>query len=105
MILVLDPNPTEIGLLRAACPESVIVGRIFAPDNEIDSRIRANPEEAARWAHDKVIERFSPHVNFWQFANEILQREDGLPLLNRFELERMRLGEQGSAGQTYRCAI
>ncbi|RIK34834.1 MAG: hypothetical protein DCC55_32195, partial [Chloroflexi bacterium] len=100
-ILVLDPNPTEMALLREACPHTVIVGRVFEPDHEIDNRIRSNPHEAARWAHDKIMGRFSPAVDYWQFANEVLQREDGLPLLNQFELARMELAEANN----YRCAI
>jgi hypothetical protein len=100
-ILVLDPNQNEMGLLREACPTSIIVGRVFEPDHEIDSRIRNDPEAAARWAHDKVMARMTPHVNYWQFANEVLQREDGLPLLNRFELARMALAEANG----YKCAI
>jgi hypothetical protein len=101
LILALDPNPEEMVLVREACPNTVIIGRVFEPDGAIDSRIRANPQEAARWAHDKVMSRFSPAVNYWQFANEILQREDGLPLLNAFELARMELAEANG----YRCAI
>ena len=101
MVLVLDPNPDEMRALRLACPNTVIVARVFEPDHEIDHRIRANPQDAARWAHDKVMARMSPAVDYWQFANEVLQAGDGLPLLNQFELERMALAE--AAG--YKCAI
>ncbi len=100
-ILVLDPNPTEMALLREACPNAVIVGRVFEPDHDIEHRIRANPQEAARWADDKVMSRMSPHVDYWQFANEVLQAGDGLPLLNAFELARMELAEASG----YKCAI
>ncbi len=100
-ILVLDPSPSEMALLREACPEAVIVGRVYAPDGEIDQRIRQNPREAAQWAHDKILARFAPQVDYWQFANEILQRDDGLPLLNEFELQRMALAEE----HEYQCAI
>lgn len=101
LILVLDPNHDEMAALHDACPNTVIIGRVFEPDNEIDQRIRANPQAAAAWAHDKVMARFSPHVHYWQFANEVLQREDGLPLLNAFELARMELAEANN----YKCAI
>ncbi len=47
----------------------------------------------------------SPDVDYWQFANEILQDGDSLPLLNRFELERMRLAEAEHANRSYRCAL
>lgn len=101
MVLVLDPNPDEMRRLREACPDAVIVGRVFATDQEIEHRIRQNPEEAAEWAHGKVMERMNPHVNYWQFANEILQNAEGLALLNRFEIARMQLAERAG----YRCAI
>lgn len=52
LITVLDPNPDEMALLRAACPQAVIVGRIFVPDSDVETRIRANPETAAQWAHE-----------------------------------------------------
>jgi hypothetical protein len=101
MVLVLDPNRDAMSDLRAACPQTVIIGRIFEPDSEVESRIRNDPATAARWAHDKVMSRFSPDVDYWQIANEILQGPDDLHLLNTFEQERMKLAE--AAG--YRCAI
>lgn len=101
MTLVLDPNPDEMRRLRATCPNTVIVGRVFATDHEIAENIREDPFDAARWAHSKTMERMNPHVDYWQFANEILQSKDELSLLNRFELERMALAE--AAG--YKCAI
>ncbi len=104
-IVVVDPNPDEMRLLRQACPDSVIIGRVFEADHVIMQRIRTDPLEAARWAHEKTLPRVSPDVDYWQFANEILQDGDSLPLLNRFELERMRLAEAEPAGHSYRCAL
>ena len=101
MVLVLDPNPDEMRRLREACPDTQIVGRVFATDQEIDHRIQQNPQAAAEWAHGKIMERMNPHVDYWQFANEVLQNAEGLPLLNQFELARMELAEQAG----YRCAI
>lgn len=100
-LLVLDPNPDEMRELRAVCPDTVIIGRVFATDHEIDNRIRNDPQEAAQWAHGKTMERMSPDVDYWQFANEVLQKEDSLPLLNQFELARMALAEANG----YKCAI
>ena len=87
--------------LRKACPNTVIVGRVFATDQDVDNRIRNDPEAAARWAHTLCMGRMTPEVDYWQVANEVLQKEDGLPLLNRFELERMKLAEEAG----YKCAI
>jgi len=101
MVLVLDPNPDEIRLLRQACPTTVIIGRCFATDQDIDQRIRENPQDAAQWAHEKCMARMTPDVDYWQIANEVLVKEDDLPLLNEFELERMRLAEANG----YKCAI
>ena len=101
LIVVLDPNPDEMRLLRQACPNSVIVGRVFAPDHLVVERIRSGPRAAARWAHDQTLPRVSEDVDYWQFANEVLQDESGLSLLNQFELARMQLAE--SAG--YACSL
>lgn len=101
LITVVDPNPDEMKLLREACPHSTIVARIFAPDNEVSERIKANPEAAAAWAHDLVQARKSPVVDYWQVANEVLSGRDELPLLARFELARMALAEPAG----YRCAL
>lgn len=101
LIVVVDPNPNEMARLRQTCPGSVIIGRIFETDHVIAERIRNDPQDAAQWAHDKTLERMTPHVDYWQFANEILQDAASLPLLNEFELARMALAEQAG----YLCAI
>lgn len=105
MVLVLDPNPDEMHLLRQVCPETVIIGRIFELDSQVEQRIRTDPQAAAQWAHEKVLARYSPAVNYWQLANEVLQDGDDLDLLNQFELARMALAETEPSGRTYRCAI
>ncbi|MFN8464294.1 MAG: M23 family metallopeptidase [Caldilineaceae bacterium] len=101
LITVLDPNPDEMALLRAACPQAVIVGRIFVPDSDVETRIRANPEAAAQWAHELTMRRTTPHVNYWQIANEVLASPADLPLLARFEIKRMQL----AAAASFFCAI
>ena len=101
LIVVVDPNPDEMRDLRHACPQTTILARIFLPDGEVSDRIRANPADAAAWAHAQVMERLTPHVDYWQVANEVHQGPDGLPLVNEFELRRMALAE----GAGYRCAL
>ncbi len=101
LITVLDPNPTEMAALRDVCRDSIIIGRIYVPDGELEARIRSDPEGAAEWAHALTMARFSPHVNYWQIANEIMQSPDGLPLLTRFELRRMQLARTA----LFFCAI
>lgn len=101
LITVLDPNRDEMRALRAVCPSAVIVGRVYVDDGEVHRRIVDNPEGAALWAHSLTMGRMAPEVNYWQIANEVLQDWGGLPFLNRFEVERMRLAEQNG----YRCGI
>jgi murein DD-endopeptidase MepM/ murein hydrolase activator NlpD len=93
LILVLDPSPDQVRELRRRCPKTFIIGRVYRPDAEVEQRIRANPKEAARWAHEAIMERFAPEVNAWQVENEVMQHWDSLPLLNEFALERMRLAD------------
>lgn len=100
LITVLDPSPDEMKALRVVCPQAAIVGRVYADDGEVRRRIVEGPEQAALWAHSLVMSRWAPEVNYWQVANEVLQDWAGLPLLSRFEVERMRLAEQNG----YRCA-
>ena len=101
LITVLDPNPDEMALLRTACPQAVIVGRIFVTDSDVETRIRADPEAAAQWAHELTMRQLTPHVNYWQVANEVLASPADLPLLARFEIKRMQL----AAAAMYFCAI
>ena len=101
LITVLDPNPDEMTALRAICPKAVIVGRVYRDDGEVKRRIGDGPEQAAAWAHAAILGRFAPEVDYWQLANEVLQDWGGLPLLARFEVERMRLAQE----RGYKCAI
>lgn len=101
LVLVLDPNRQQIQELRKICPKTYIVGRVYRPDNEVEQRIRANPSDAARWAHEAILQQFAPEVDAWQVENEVLQLWDGLPLLNDFALERMRLADESG----YKAAI
>lgn len=101
LITVLDPSPGEMRALRAVCPKATIVGRVYADDGEVQRRIVGDPERAALWAHSLTMGRMTKEVDYWQVANEVLQDWGGLPFLNRFEVERMRLAEQNG----YRCGI
>ena len=101
LLVVLDPNPDEIRTLRQVCPDTVIIGRVFEPDHVVQDRIRSSPKAAARWAHEKTLAHMSPEVDYWQFANEVLQETDGLPLLDSFEHARMALADKAG----YKCAI
>ncbi|MEX1020862.1 MAG: M23 family metallopeptidase [Litorilinea sp.] len=101
LILVLDPNPAEVAELRAVCPNSTLVARLYVPEAELEARIRSDPQSAAQWAHEKVLAHWSPHVDYWQIPNELLQNASGLPVLNQFELARMALAD----AHGYKCAI
>jgi murein DD-endopeptidase MepM/ murein hydrolase activator NlpD len=93
LILVLDPSPDQIQILRQICPHSYLIGRVFRPDNEVENQIRTNPKAAANWAHQAIMSRFTPAIDAWQIENEVLQKWDGLPQLNEFALERMRIAD------------
>lgn len=101
VITVLDPSPEEMKALRAVCPKTIIVGRVYRDDGEVQRRVVDSPEQAAAWAHAAVLGRFAPEVDFWQIANEVLQDWGGLPFLGRFEVARMRLAEE----RGYKCGI
>ncbi len=101
LVVVVDPNPDEMRTLRQTCPEATILGRVYAPDGEISDRIQSDARAAAQWAHERVLAHLSPHVDFWQVANEVHQATADLPMLNDFELARM--GHAETAG--YRCAL
>lgn len=101
VITVLDPSPEEMKALRAICPKTIIVGRVYRDDGEVQRRIVDSPEQAAAWAHAAVLGRFAPEVDYWQVANEVLQDWGGLPFLSRFEVERMRLAKE----RGYKCGI
>ena len=98
---VLDPNVDDVRALRAVCPHTQIVGRIYKPDSEVEARIRANPEDAAAWAHALANANSAVAaglIDWVHIANEVCQFADGLPLLNRFELRRMELEERRGRG-------
>ena len=98
---VLDPNVDDVRALRAVCPHTQIVGRIYKPDSEVEARIRAHPEDAAAWAHELANANSAVAaglIDWVHIANEICQFADGLPLLNRFELRRMQLEERRGPG-------
>ena len=104
LVIFLDPNEDDVRSFKKVSPNTIIVGRIYIPDSEIESRIRANPEIAALWAHNLSLANSAIRaglIDFVQVANEILQFWDGLPLLNRFEVERMRLAD--SSG--HKCGV
>lgn len=63
-ILILDPHPDEMRELRAVCPNSVIVARLYHPEHEIEQRIRQNARAAAEWAHERVRANGSTGVDY-----------------------------------------
>lgn len=105
LALILDPDADDVRALRAACPKTVVIGRIYRPDGEVSQRILADPDAAARWAHDLALGNravCAGLLDYVQIANEVCQFWDGLPALNAFELARMRLAEAAGA---YKCAL
>src|SRR5690554_1443274 len=76
LIVILDPSPDQVRELRQRCPRSFLIGRVYRPDSEVEQRIRANPREAAYWAHEAIMARFAPEIDAWQVENEVLQQWD-----------------------------
>lgn len=79
---VLDPDVNFVRNLKAASPNTKIVGRIYRPDSEVSDRIQANPGGAAQWMDDLV--RSHPafadgHVDWWQVVNEVCQGPEWEP--------------------------
>lgn len=65
----------DAGAVRAACPDTFLVGRVYRPDEEMQARITADPTGAAGWAAGLIREAASraPQVDVWQIANEVVQ--------------------------------
>jgi len=102
LVLLLDPNADDARALRQACPQTYICGRIYVPDGEVSARIKADPEQAARWAHELIVAQSArPYVDSWQIENEVCQFWSELPLLHRFCLKRIELAEKAG----YNCAV
>ena len=90
--LFLDPNLDDVLAFRRVCPNTICIGRIYVPDSEVEARIVANPEIAAIWAHNLIINHPArKQIHFWQVANEVCQFADKLPLINRFFVKLMAL--------------
>jgi hypothetical protein len=101
-VLVLDPNPDDIRNLKLACPNTIIIGRIYKPDNEVEALIRANPLEAARQMHSAIINHPAfGLIDYWQgWVNEVCQvGTDDFKKLVQCEFQRMKLATN------YKCAI
>ena len=102
VVTIIDPNASDVSILREVCPGVTIVGRIYVPDGEVSSRISFDPLTAAGWAHNLVVTHPAfGLIDYWQIANEVCQFWDMLPLLNAFEMERMRLARSSKHG----CAV
>lgn len=100
--VMFEPDPEDVRALRAACPKTLLVGRIYRDDHEAQARILADPQAAARWA-DGLVTAHPAHglIDFWHVENEVCPFWDELPALNQFSCARMALAQRNG----YRCAI
>ncbi len=101
VITILDPSAADLRALRSACPNSLLLARIYVPDSEVNDRIKSDPIAAAAWTDARI--RAHPAFGLWNYvhiANEVLQDCASLPLLNAYECARMQL-----AGVAYQCGI
>jgi len=103
-ITVLDPDAQFVADVRAACPQTAIVGRIYRPDSEVGDRIKADPKVAAAWMHALVTGHAAfgtGAVSYWQVANEVCQAPwDDFVKLDACMSEWMTL-----AGDAYHCGL
>ena len=72
--LLLEPAAGAAAQWKTWSPNTFLVGRVFRPDGEIESRIAANPQEAAHWAADIVRNNaiYNREIDAWQFNNEVM---------------------------------
>ena len=66
-IVVIGPNPDDAS--TPACPDSVIIGRVYEADHVIMQRIRTDRSQPPA-GREKTLSRVSPDVDYWQFATK-----------------------------------
>ena len=104
LITLLDGRHKDGAWIERNLPSTTVVNRIYVEDSDVNRRIAIDPEQAAQWAHNLVMENFTPTFDYWQIANEVHQNYAGISLLNRFELARMKLADAAGA-KAYKCGI
>ena len=100
--VMFEPDAEDVRRLREACPETKLIGRIYRDDGEVQARILADPQAAARWA-DELITGHPAFglIDYWHIENEVCQFWDQLPALNQYSCARMALAVHNG----YRCGI
>jgi len=97
LALKLIPKREDMQLLKAVCPNTTTIARVYVEDNEMNERIKNDPEGAAQWAHGLIVnnEAFGL-VDYWAVENEVCPFWDQRPNLNRYLLRRMQLANEAN---------
>jgi hypothetical protein len=74
--LLLEPPAGIAKAIKTRSPGTALIGRIYRPDHEVEQRIGADPDLAAKWAAEAVFARVNdnPEVDAWVVANEVSQQ-------------------------------
>lgn len=91
VITVLSPNKEEIKRLREACPDTILVGRIYVNDQWADKFLQRDPVGFARHTDQEIKNRNIPEIDYWVMNNEPTPYWDRLPAINTYNLELMKL--------------
>lgn len=104
VITLLDPNPEYIKQIKLICPNTIILVRIYIPDNDVTNGIKNNPIKFAEYSNEITLTRYKSVlnlINYVQIANEVLQAGNDLDLLVTYENYRMLLADKNN----YKCGI
>jgi hypothetical protein len=102
LILALDRSTDELQRLKDSNPNNCLVNRRYVPDAEMDQRIRNDPEQAAIFVHNKIVESNGWASDFHIIENEVVQTPDAPhEKIIDYAYHRMSLADQNG----YKCAL
>lgn len=93
VVTILSPNREQIKQLRAACPNTIIVGRIYVNDQWADEYLQRDPKGFAAFTDLSIRDSNIPEVDYWVMDNEPTPYWDRLPAINTYSLELMKLAD------------
>lgn len=103
LVLLLSPDADKVAQLRAACPNTVIVGRMYHDDSHYAHHISTRPDEFAQEMHGEIMGNpATPLLDYVQTNNEVCQDWAGIQQLNKYAARLMALADEAAA---YKCAI
>lgn len=93
VVTILSPNKDQVKQLRAVCPNTVIVGRIYVQDSTGNSELFRDPKQFAHATHVTILDYNIPEVDYWVMSNEPTPYWDWLPKIDEYNLELMKLAD------------